>query len=191
MSAEIKKVFIDGGAHIGESVDLFFELYPDAKEYEIHSFEPNPDNWEAIEKKLTKLHKVGLWDNNSKMSYFKGNGEDKSAGGTFLLMKHSGKVDYDNPIASKVIRLSQWIRDNFEMGDYIVLKLDIEGAEYAVLDDLIDTGVISWIDELLGELHGTGPNGRILSLPISVRPNMEARLHNLGIELKEWGGNKK
>ncbi len=60
MSNEIKKVFIDGGAHIGESVDLFFELYPDAKEYEIHSFEPNPDN-HAQYIELAELY-AGMYD---------------------------------------------------------------------------------------------------------------------------------
>ena len=34
----MKKIFIDGGANDGRSIDLFRKKWPDAKEYEIHSF---------------------------------------------------------------------------------------------------------------------------------------------------------
>jgi len=184
----MKKVFIDGGAHEGESVDLFFKSYPDAQEYEIHSFEPNPDMHELLEKKRTILHKVGLWGGNEQKEFFKGK---FSEGSTFLKMKVSGKVDYNNPIMVECVCLSEWIRGNFNRDDYIVLKLDIEGAEYSVLDDMINTGTIHWINELLGELHGTGPDGRIRSLSKDIYYDMVKKLGDLNIELKDWHNNVK
>ena len=50
--------------------------------------------------------------------------------------------------------LSRWIKSNFSKDDYIILKLDIEGAEYNVIEDLYKTDVLSYINELHGELHG-------------------------------------
>ena len=46
-----------------------------------------------------------------------------------------------------------FIQDNFQPEDFIVLKLDIEGCEFAVLDDMIATGVIDYINEVFVELH--------------------------------------
>tara|TARA_Y100000310_G_scaffold270565_1_gene284505 strand:+ start:20528 stop:21103 length:576 start_codon:yes stop_codon:yes gene_type:complete len=188
MSKSLKKVFLDCGAHNGESIDEFYRLFKDADEYEIHSFEPNPDMWPLLEKKKTILHKVGVWGDNDEIDYYKG---ENSEGGTFLRNKASGKVDYNNPIRAEVVRLSEWIKKNFDKEDYIILKIDIEGAEYWVLDDLFDTGMMSWINELYGELHGTGPNGRILSLPKSTYDGMVKRLDKADIELKDWYNNTK
>ena len=36
----------------------------------------------------------------------------------------------------------------------IILKLDVEGAEYEILEDLVNTGVGSWLTELHVEFHG-------------------------------------
>lgn len=186
MSGKMRKIFIDGGAHKGESVDLFYKLYPDAKEYEIHSFEPNPDMWELLEKKQTILHKEALWGSNTERDYFKGK---NSEGGTIMLEKVSGKINYNKSFPTKCVRLSDWIRDNFNKDDYIILKLDIEGAEYSVLNDMIDTGMIHWLNELLGELHGTGPTGRIRSLPVECYHDLLKRLSRIDIKLKDWNDN--
>ena len=51
------------------------------------------------------------------------------------------------------IRLVDFIQDNFKPEDFIVLKLDIEGCEFAVLDDMITTGVIDYISEIFIEFH--------------------------------------
>ena len=35
----MRKVFIDGGANVGQSIEAFCNHYPNAEEFEIHSFE--------------------------------------------------------------------------------------------------------------------------------------------------------
>ena len=63
---------------------------------------------------------------------------------------HSGKYrEYSVPC----IRLAKWIIQNFKTTDYIVLKLDIEGAEYSVINDLLYTGGLQYIDEIFVEWH--------------------------------------
>ena len=49
--------------------------------------------------------------------------------------------------------MSKFIKENFLKEDFIVLKLDIEGAEFEVLKDMIDTGSIKYVDELYVEFH--------------------------------------
>ena len=54
------------------------------------------------------------------------------------------------PIA-QCIDLSEWVFKNVSKENYNVLKIDIEGAEYAVIKHLLDTGASKFIDEWLVE----------------------------------------
>jgi FkbM family methyltransferase len=58
--------------------------------------------------------------------------------------------DRRKPIGGRVLRLSTIMR---ELGhDRIdVLKLDVEGSEFEVIPDLVDSGVV--VDQLLVEIH--------------------------------------
>ena len=51
------------------------------------------------------------------------------------------------------VDLSQWIMDNFSKDDYIVIKMDIEGAEYKVLPKMIEDGSIEYINSAYIEWH--------------------------------------
>ncbi len=56
-------------------------------------------------------------------------------------------------IKVKEINLSNYIKSNFKKGDYLIVKIDIEGMEYDVLEDLIKTGAIGYIDKIFCEWH--------------------------------------
>jgi len=51
------------------------------------------------------------------------------------------------------IKLSDFILKNFSKEDFIILKLDIEGEEYNVVPDLIDSRCMEMVDELWIEWH--------------------------------------
>lgn len=182
----MKKIFIDGGAHSGESVDLFRSLYQDAGEYEIHCFEPNPAMWPLLEKKGVTLHKEAIWKEDGEKNFYIGK---FSEGSTLMEKKVSGKVNYREPIKTRCVRLSRWLRENTSKEDYVFLKLDIEGAEYDVLDDMIDTGAFDNIDYLCGELHLTGKNGKIRSLGENRKEQILKRLDDIGVVFNDWNNN--
>ena len=52
---------------------------------------------------------------------------------------------------AQCVDLSEWIFQNVSKENYNVLKIDIEGAEYAVIDHLLKTGAAKLIDEWLVE----------------------------------------
>jgi FkbM family methyltransferase len=54
------------------------------------------------------------------------------------------------------IDFSKYLMKNFSNKDYIIVKLDIEGAEYDVMQSLIETKAISLINELYVEYHWWG-----------------------------------
>tara|TARA_Y100000361_G_scaffold126132_1_gene119945 strand:+ start:317 stop:1165 length:849 start_codon:yes stop_codon:yes gene_type:complete len=51
------------------------------------------------------------------------------------------------------VDLSEWIKNNFKKEDYIILKLDVEGAEYEILEKFFDVGAIEYINEVFIEFH--------------------------------------
>jgi len=77
--------------------------------------------------------------------------------------------------------LNEFILTNFTLKDYVVLKLDIEGAEYNVIPHLIDGGAIELITELFIEWHdfrvGVDP-----SVNVQLVQELQSRL----LTPKEW-----
>ena len=52
----------------------------------------------------------------------------------------------------KCINFSEFLKQ-FNDDDYVILKLDVEGSEYDILDQLIETKLITKINELYVEFH--------------------------------------
>lgn len=89
-------------------------------------------------------------------------------------------VDYSRCITVPCIDFSSWIRRNFSTSDQIIVKMDIEGAEYDVLEKMVAEDTIRDISVLYVEWHahkfaGLGPerHERLLrSIPeaVEIRP---------------------
>jgi FkbM family methyltransferase len=147
-----RKIFIDGGAWNGTSIDMFRKQWKDHKEYEIYSFECNPQFWWEIKKRDVNFIENAVWIENTELDFYIGR-QYGGMGSSVIKEKQTGELDKEHPIKVKAIDFSQWIIDNFSKDDYIVLKLDIEGAEYKVLDKMIDDKSIEYINRLFGEWH--------------------------------------
>ena len=75
--------------------------------------------------------------------WFKDEGGWITAAGNINVESISAMID--------CVDLSKWIFENLSKDNYNVLKLDIEGAEYKVVDHLLKTGASEYIDEWLVE----------------------------------------
>jgi FkbM family methyltransferase len=162
----MSKVFIDCGANKGQSIDLFINSWDDAKEYEIHSFEANNDFKEKLESKK-KLYRtkgydleinvpVAVWDRETEneLSIF-GGGESGVVSDRDKAHLHRSLVlEEARDFKPSSIRLSSWILNNFVSSDHIVLKLDVEGSEYRLVEDLHATNALAYINDFFYEWHG-------------------------------------
>jgi len=169
----MRKIFLDCGANDGCSVRKFINENEDYKDYFVHSFEPNPslhksfDDIKAIYKEKFKLHKLGVSNKNSEITFYRN--PNYSSAGTFDNVKGNkkncgSKVHCDNveKLSIKCLDLSSWISENFSKEDYIVLKLDIEGSEYDVVPKMIEDETFSFINKFYIEWHDKWcgkPNG--------------------------------
>lgn len=155
-------IFIDCGAHNGSSVRKFKSLIHNAFEYKLFSFEANPVFFEEIEKTGTTLLKKAVWVENGKKDFFivtkdKYNSEDMRTGASTLnqtknewnLKAHKETTSFE----VDTVDFSSWLSNNFTKDDFIILKMDIEGSEYEVLNKMIEDDTISLINELWIEFH--------------------------------------
>jgi FkbM family methyltransferase len=154
----MKKIFIDGGARVGESIEIYVKNNPDLIGCDIHLFECNPNHLDKLNTLQTKypeynmeVHQLALWNSEGEQDFYFSIDIWGDLGCT--LNKDKGeKLDLDNPIKVKSISLSNFL-NQFNDDDYVIVKLDIEGAEWEVVNDLIETNQLSKINELYVEWH--------------------------------------
>ncbi len=143
-------ILIDGGAHKGETIREFekSELYL-KHSWEIFSFEANPCLIPFIPEKqnLTVLNKAMWVDNGGLNFYF---GVDSLAGN---VVNTHGTDTTKEPVYVDSVDFGQWLKENFKLKDTIFVKMDIEGAEYAILDKMLEDGSMEYVDKLYVEFH--------------------------------------
>lgn len=133
-------------------------------EDEFFAFEPQPELVVCIEEVRKKHPTVpiqffekAVWVHDGTMDFYLATewGPNYRGGSTLLAghIKNTCKVDYSHPITVECIDFSRWIRRNFKRRDHLVVKMDIEGAEYPVLERMVADGTIDYITELIVEFH--------------------------------------
>lgn len=80
-------------------------------------------------------------------------GKNYKGGTTIVGSKQSMSVKYNEPKSAPSIDFSKWLFNNVTKDNFIFIKMDIEGAEYDVIENLIDTGAIDLVDILAVEWH--------------------------------------
>jgi len=157
----MRKVFIDGGANVGQSIIAFCDHYPNADEYEIICFEassspmvlgPLGDIIRQYQNKAKsiELNNKALWTRYGLVAFY-----DKGTESSSILHRDQF-TNNPNVIKRNVecVDLSSWIKNNFTKDDYVVLKLDIEGGEYDVIRKMYDDETIGCVDRFYCEIHG-------------------------------------
>lgn len=132
-------LIIDGGGHIGLSSLYFKSIYPQAK---IEIFEPDGASLKMLNQNLTRnglknviVHPIAITNSSGKASFDKARTD---AG--FISAVGNGIVE--------TARLSNFIGANVDF-----LKLNIEGAEFQVLQDLEENNKLHFIKKMCIEWH--------------------------------------
>ena len=152
----MRKIFIDLGANTGEVSAKFAQETPEAA---IFCVEPNR---ELIAHLVDASFGVGrpftilcaaAWTHDGMVDFFQ---SGASAASTVVAGKvepsHWPAIDYTRSTAVPCFDLSQWLSDNFRGCD-ITLKMDVEGAEYALLERMMQDRTLGLVGRLLCEWH--------------------------------------
>jgi FkbM family methyltransferase len=146
-AARADPVIVDGGSNIGMSVLFFKALYPGAR---VLAFEPARPAHELLLRNVeanglldVEVHRAALGRKTGEAQFF----EDPDDPATFRMSTRPGRIQ---GTASSVPQhgLSELLD-----ADVDLLKLDVEGAEDDVLSELIESGAISRVDQLVVEYH--------------------------------------
>jgi|10_taG_2_1085330.scaffolds.fasta_scaffold01603_8 FkbM family methyltransferase len=153
-----RNIFIDCGGHNGQSIRKFKETeqYKEA-DWEIYSFEPNFSLIKDYADKHPEynIKNEAVWTESGEKEFYI---DEKDGDGSSLLIEKTsrdGTVENNlaHPLTVKAIDFSSWMLDNFRKEDQIIVKMDIEGAEYAVLQKMIKDGSLEYVNKLYVEWH--------------------------------------
>ncbi|XP_078698479.1 uncharacterized protein LOC144925982 isoform X2 [Branchiostoma floridae x Branchiostoma belcheri] len=172
-AGEPRKILLDCGANVASTVQLFRETFPGGKDFIIHSFE--------IDERLAPyfapypnhvLHcPTGVSNKDGNMTAYLESvwSPDKDSeyqwGGGTLFAWESEKANTETGGRRKLtlhrtvptVDLSRWIQENTAVEDYVIFKLDVEGAEYDILKKMLADGTFKWVDRYYGEFHQNQP----------------------------------
>lgn len=158
-------VFFDLGANRGDTVYKFFKgeviELKDKKEEKwiVHAFEPNSKfTKELIKMKedIGKDYEINLyketaaWIYDGKITFYVDTGSQFSEG-TSILKEHP-YVNKGQNFTVPCVDVAKLI-NSYDSNDYVVVKIDIEGAEYDLLMHFIKNNVLEKIDYLIIEYH--------------------------------------
>lgn len=152
----MRKAIIDCGAYNGCSVLKLLKVIEDFSEYEVYCFEILPKfnkilcNMQNMMKNVHYVNKA-VWTKDDNLPFYLSTISDD--GNSIFSTKTSNKIDTLNPIMVETIDFSQWLLSTFDESYNIILKMDIEGAEYDVLEKMIRDNSIARVSKLYVEWH--------------------------------------
>jgi len=143
-----KNLFIDLGTNKGQGFNYFKKFFKLDK-FDYLLIEPNPNLKNDIEELIKKnnirnniifINKAAYVENTKKKFFGTVEaGRGKISEGASIINEHNSKIynsDYDNGLWVETFDIVQKIK-NLKEYDNIIIKMDIEGAEYDVLEKLI------------------------------------------------------
>lgn len=156
-------VIFDVGSNIGIATLFFKSFYPDAV---IYSFEPDPDTFSLLDSNIIQNNLTDILRTNAGLSDFDGKSTlyvpHWSDGSSSILQE---KIEIERGYASQcfalpesdikekeidVVKCSDFIRKH-SIGHIDLLKIDAEGSEESIINDLIDR--LDIIDFIVMEFH--------------------------------------
>lgn len=153
-STDPNPLIVDGGSNIGISVLFFKYLYPDST---ILAFEPNPVSCEILRRNIAdnglkdvEVFEYALSGNEGDSVLYFGN---ETASFTASLSESRGGK---NTTAVQCKPLSSFLADREKIH---LMKLDVEGAESEVLQELASSKTLDRVEHILLEFHHNFPEG--------------------------------
>jgi len=147
-SSKSSPVIIDCGANIGMSVLYFKRCFPHST---IIAFEPNPTTFDLLQKNIISyelsnitLHNLAL-SNSTGTIPFHFNDDKGTLTGSLQSNRGGEKI-----IEVQCAKLSDLLS---EIDVVDLIKMDVEGAEQNIVEDLMQSGAIQKVKELIIEFH--------------------------------------
>jgi FkbM family methyltransferase len=150
-------ILVDCGANIGGVLEKLSDRFASRR---IFAFEPNPlliprlSESARLPGRTVELLQQAVWNRDERRDFYLGHHESSTLlEGKVVPPIYDRQIDYGHPISVQCIDFSRWLASLGAEPQSIVVKMDIEGAEYPVLEHLLEQGTVHFISKLLVEWH--------------------------------------
>ncbi len=145
-------LILDCGANVGMATLYFTWRYPKA---EVHAFEPDPETFALLQRNIdanglkhAHAHALAVSDTNGSIDFYR----DASNPGYPMMSTVRDRMPKERTTVA-CVALSSFLEEKLPGREVDLVKLDIEGAEQAVLTDLAASGALARVRELVIEYH--------------------------------------
>jgi FkbM family methyltransferase len=137
------KVFLDVGAHEGSTLQAVRD--PKYGFERIYCFEPASSCWaslEAIQDARVEICRFGLWSQSAERTLY-----DPGSRGASLFADKFRETPRQELI--RLVRASDWFREHLEPAAVVFMKLNCEGSEVDIVEDLLDSGELARVRSVM------------------------------------------
>lgn len=205
-------VYLDLGAeHYPSSVGGWFQKrYPNHYAFRIIALEGDPyknglragRSWRAHPE--VEMLQFAAWTSNTTVEFLsEGFGAHMTSGQNLTgALKNGQNVNLNvygdrkqtkHLVHVKTLDIADFLQRNFAKEDYVVVKMDIEGGEFALVPHLIAAGVAPLIDEMFLEVHWQKRNSTVWNKkPLAAGQSrasaidLVAKLRDANVYAHEW-----
>ena len=176
------KIFIDVGASDGGTLQRGLKRFPDFDSY--YGFEPSPYFIPILLERFKDNPKVHIVDKGADIEnkasvklYLPALVDERphyNASGSMFDTKYN--ISKEHFVLISTIDFPKFVVDNFNVNDYIVLKMNAEGIEYPIFEGMIRNKTMSYFKVVYCEFHCTK-----ISYPEDKHKRVVRRIRRLGI----------
>jgi len=144
-------IFLDVGSHSGQTLE---EVVRNQYHFDvIHCFEPMPEEYHRLTEifktsrtdKKIEFHNYGLLDKTVSLDMY---GTNVDHGSSIFPNKERMK-GREKVTRCEFKRVSEFFAENIKEADLVIMKINVEGSECIIMNDLLDTGECNKIDNVM------------------------------------------
>uniref|UniRef100_A0A6C0JWY7 Methyltransferase n=1 Tax=viral metagenome TaxID=1070528 RepID=A0A6C0JWY7_9ZZZZ len=148
------KIFLDFGTDDGKELLKYIDKFNMYTGWKILGFEFDPVKFERLKKEVVPEHSnLDVYDFIATDKIIKFDLSDKNESDWTPWSNNVALEKYRNIGRVKCFDVRMFLREFFFKSDHIVVRMNIAGAEYQLLEHLIQHDIIDYIDELYISFH--------------------------------------
>jgi FkbM family methyltransferase len=196
-----QKIFVDCGFNAGEMLERFVKALPD---FRFYGFEVNYPYFAESAAELQERHPNILGLNFSAVSDHDGRASFHIAGQkrgilraeatTIISDLQKEEFTQEDPYEVPAIDFSRWLKEMVERHTeadsskpFVAVKMDIEGGEYAVLEQLVNDETIALVNDLMVEFHTQQFDQKQRPRYARREADIRKKLSRFPVQILSWG----